>query len=140
MTLCKPALKHLSAVGRVYVGPVAGWFVEAHGWANFYLFSVFAAVPGIVLLLVCRKTLEYSQQTKAFMPRAHYAGAYRLALKVLLASLVILLLWLLVLIANALQVTDWAIEIVLLEVGMLLALCGILMGALLDFMALKKTP
>jgi len=47
---------------------------------------------------------------------------------------------LLVLIANALQVTDWAIEIVLLEVGMLLALCGILMGALLDFMALKKTP
>ena len=148
MTLCNKSfsatqfalLSALSAVGRVYVGPVAGWFVEAHGWANFYLFSVFAAVPGIVLLLVCRKTLEYSQQTKAFMPRAHYAGAYRLALKVLLASLVILLLWLLVLIANALQVTDWAIEIVLLEVGMLLALCGILMGALLDFMALKKTP
>lgn len=148
MTLCNKSfsatqfalLSALSAVGRVYVGPVAGWFVEAHGWANFYLFSVFAAVPGIVLLLVCRKTLEYSQQTEAFMPRGHYAGAYRLALKVLLASLVILLLWLLVLIANALQVTDWSIEIVLLEVGMLLALCGILMGALLDFMALKKTP
>ena len=148
MTLCNKSfsatqfalLSALSAVGRVYVGPVAGWFVEAHGWANFYLFSVFAAVPGIVLLLVCRKTLEYAQQTEAFMPRAHYAGAYRLALKVLLASLVILLLWLLVLIANALQVTDWSIEIVLLEVGMLLALCGILMGALLDFMALKKTP
>lgn len=35
---------------------IAGWFVEAHGWPTFYLFSVFAAVPGIVLLLLCRQT------------------------------------------------------------------------------------
>ena len=66
MTLCNKSfsatqfalLSALSAVGRVYVGPVAGWFVEAHGWPTFYLFSVVAAVPGILLLLVCRQTLE----------------------------------------------------------------------------------
>lgn len=54
MTLCNKSfsatqfalLSALSAVGRVYVGPVAGWFVEAHGWPTFYLFSVVAAVPG----------------------------------------------------------------------------------------------
>jgi PAT family beta-lactamase induction signal transducer AmpG len=53
MTLCNKSfsatqfalLSALSAVGRVYVGPVAGWFVEAHGWPTFYLFSVFAAIP-----------------------------------------------------------------------------------------------
>lgn len=55
MTLCNKSfsatqfalLSALSAVGRVYVGPVAGWFVEAHGWSTFYLFSVAAAVPGL---------------------------------------------------------------------------------------------
>lgn len=60
MTLCNKSfsatqfalLSALSAVGRVYVGPIAGWFVEAHGWPTFYLFSVVAAVPGILLLLV----------------------------------------------------------------------------------------
>lgn len=44
MTLCNKSfsatqfalLSALSAVGRVYVGPVAGWFVEAHGWPTFY--------------------------------------------------------------------------------------------------------
>ena len=53
MTLCNKSfsatqfalLSALSAVGRVYVGPIAGWFVEAHGWSTFYLFSVVAAVP-----------------------------------------------------------------------------------------------
>ena len=52
MTLCNKSfsatqfalLSALSAVGRVYVGPIAGWFVEAHGWSTFYLFSVVAAV------------------------------------------------------------------------------------------------
>lgn len=40
MTLCNKSfsatqfalLSALSAVGRVYVGPIAGWFVTAHGW------------------------------------------------------------------------------------------------------------
>lgn len=66
MTLCNKSfsatqfalLSALSSVGRVYVGPVSGWFVEAFGWPAFYLFSVAAAVPGLILLLICRRSLE----------------------------------------------------------------------------------
>ena len=111
MTLCNKSfsatqfalLSALSAVGRVYVGPIAGWFVEAHGWPTFYLFSVVAAVPGIFLLLVCRQTLEYTQQTEQFMPRTAYSGGYRLALRLLLAGVVLLGIWLLMLISDALD-------------------------------------
>ena len=147
MTLCNKSfsatqfalLSALSAVGRVYVGPLAGWFVETHGWPTFYLFSVVAAVPGILLLMVCRKTLEYTQQTGNFMPRTLFAGTYRLALKMLLASGVILLLWLLVLILNSLQLTVLPFQTFLLEAGILLAIGGIVAGAMLDFLALNKT-
>lgn len=146
MTLCNKSfsatqfalLSALSAVGRVYVGPVAGWFVEAHGWPTFYLFSVIAAVPGILLLLVCRRTLEFTQQTETFMPRTVYAGAYRMALKVLMVSGVVLLVWLGVLIANALHLTRLPVEAALFELGIALALGGIVAGAVLDFLALKK--
>lgn len=147
MTLCNKSfsatqfalLSALSAVGRVYVGPLAGWFVETHGWPTFYLFSVVAAVPGILLLMVCRKTLEYTQQTGNFMPRNLFAGTYRLALKMLLASGAILLLWLLVLILNSLQLTVLPFQTFLLEAGILLAIGGIVAGAMLDFLALNKT-
>lgn len=147
MTLCNKSfsatqfalLSALSAVGRVYVGPLAGWFVETHGWPTFYLFSVVAAVPGILLLMVCRKTLEYTQQTGNFMPRTLFAGTYRLALKMLLASGAILLLWLLVLIINSLQLTVLPFQTFLLEAGIVLAIGGIVAGAMLDFLALNKT-
>ncbi|WP_313109023.1 muropeptide MFS transporter AmpG [Atlantibacter sp.] len=147
MTLCNKTfsatqfalLSALSAVGRVYVGPLAGWFVETHGWPTFYLFSVVAAVPGILLLMVCRKTLEYTQQTGNFMPRTLFAGTYRLALKMLLASGAILLLWFLVLILNSLQLTVLPFQTFLLEAGILLAIGGIVAGAMLDFLALNKT-
>jgi len=43
-------LSALSAVGRVYVGPATGFLVDALGWPAFYLFTVAAAVPGVVLI------------------------------------------------------------------------------------------
>lgn len=147
MTLCNKSfsatqfalLSALSAVGRVYVGPIAGWFVEAHGWPTFYLFSVVAAVPGIFLLLVCRQTLEYTQQTELFMPRTAYSGGYRLALRLLLAGVVLLGIWLLMLISDALDfsVLPWSTKV--LEAGVLIALIGIVFGCLLDYLALRKT-
>ncbi|MEB6380531.1 muropeptide MFS transporter AmpG [Leclercia adecarboxylata] len=147
MTLCNKSfsatqfalLSALSAVGRVYVGPIAGWFVETHGWAEFYLFSVFAAIPGLLLLLICRRSLEYTQQTEHFMERALYPSAYRFALRVLLAGCLALALWLVVLIVNA--TTDLALPfaLLLLDVGALLALIGIVTGALLDYLAMRKT-
>ena len=148
MTLCNKSfsatqfalLSALSAVGRVYVGPIAGWFVEAHGWPTFYLFSVVAAVPGILLLLICRRTLEYTQQTEQFMPRTAYSGGYRLALRLLLAGVALLGIWLLMLISDALDFTALPWSSMVLEAGIVVAFVGIVFGCLLDYLALRKTP
>ena len=147
MTLCNKSfsatqfalLSALSAVGRVYVGPIAGWFVEAHGWPTFYLFSVFAAIPGILLLLICRQTLEYTQRTEQFMPRDSYAGAYRFALRLLMLGATLLGVWLVMLLANALNLTAIQWSGIVLEIGVVIAFIGIIYGCLLDYLALRKT-
>lgn len=147
MTLCNKSfsatqfalLSALSAVGRVYVGPIAGWFVEAHGWPTFYLFSVAAAVPGILLLMLCRSTLEYTQRTGEFMPRSAYAGGYRFALRMLGVGCLLLGAWLLVLILNALDITAFGFDTALLEWGALLSALGILFGGVLDWLALRRS-
>jgi PAT family beta-lactamase induction signal transducer AmpG len=147
MTLCNKSfsatqfalLSALSAVGRVYVGPIAGWFVEAHGWSTFYLFSVFAAIPGLLLLLVCKQTLEFTQQTDSFIPRTEYAPAYRLALRILAAGCALIAGWLVILLLNATGLTNWAFGLQLLEWGALLAIGGIVYGGVLDYLALRKT-
>ena len=147
MTLCNKSfsatqfalLSALSAVGRVYVGPVAGWFVEAHGWPTFYLFSVFAAIPGLILLLVCRQTLEHSWQNESFIPRTEFRGAYSLALMTLVAGCCLLVVWLLLLTMNALDYTHFSFLPELLEISVVVAVCGVVFGGLLDYLALRKT-
>jgi len=147
MTLCNKSfsatqfalLSALSAVGRVYVGPIAGWFVEAHGWAEFYLFSVFAAIPGLLLLLICRRSLEYTQQTEHFMVRTRFPAAYRFASGILLVGCLTLALWLIVAIVNATTALALPFSLLLLDVGALLAVTGILTGALLDYLAMRET-
>ncbi|MFP5594250.1 muropeptide MFS transporter AmpG [Kluyvera sp. 142486] len=147
MTLCNKSfsatqfalLSALSAVGRVYVGPIAGWFVEAHGWPTFYLFSVIAAVPGILLLLICRQTLEYTQRTEQFMPRDSYTGAYKFALRLLMLGAALLGIWLVILLVNALNLTAIEWSGIVLEIGVVIAFIGIIYGCLLDYLALRKT-
>lgn len=51
-------LSALSAVGRVYVGPVSGVYVEAFGWPSFFVFSVLAALPGLALLHLLRQQVD----------------------------------------------------------------------------------
>ncbi|MDO4682875.1 MAG: MFS transporter [Lautropia sp.] len=51
-------LSALAAVGRVYVGPVAGVAVEHHGWASFFLMTVVAAVPGLLMLWWLRREVR----------------------------------------------------------------------------------
>ncbi len=51
-------LSALAAVGRVYVGPAAGVMVEALGWPTFFLWTVVAALPGLLLLWWLRRTIE----------------------------------------------------------------------------------
>jgi MFS transporter, PAT family, beta-lactamase induction signal transducer AmpG len=51
-------LSALSAVGRVYVGPAAGYMVAALGWTTFFFATFVIALPGIAMLYAMRGTLE----------------------------------------------------------------------------------
>ena len=51
-------LSALAAVGRVYVGPASGVMVEALGWPAFFLWTVAAALPGLLLLRLLRRTID----------------------------------------------------------------------------------
>ena len=57
-------LSALAAVGRVYVGPASGVLVEAIGWPAFFLISIVAALPGLLLLALLRPTIESLQTEK----------------------------------------------------------------------------
>ena len=51
-------LSALSAVGRVYVGPVAGYLVDGVGWTAFFFATFVIALPGIGMLFAMRRTVE----------------------------------------------------------------------------------
>nr|WED68233.1 muropeptide MFS transporter AmpG [Pectobacterium colocasium] len=147
MTLCNKSfsatqfalLSALAAVGRVYVGPIAGWFVESYGWAWFYLFSILAALPGLAILTICRETLEFTQKTDTFQLRTHFQNYYRKALHVLGSGGVLLALWLILLISNALEWSSLPLLAeYLLIAGGTLALLGIFFGSLLDYLSLRR--
>jgi PAT family beta-lactamase induction signal transducer AmpG len=50
-------LSALSAVGRVYVGPVAALLVEMIGWPTFFLVTVLTALPGLLLVMRLAPTI-----------------------------------------------------------------------------------
>ncbi|NEM17848.1 muropeptide MFS transporter AmpG, partial [Escherichia coli] len=68
-----------------------------------------------------------------------YHAAYRFALRLLMAGCLVLVGWLTVLIMNATTDLSLPFETLLLDAGVFLALAGILMGGMLDFMSLRKT-
>jgi len=47
-------LSAFAAVGRVWVGPLAGALTETIGWPAFFIFSTIAAVPGLIMLYKMR--------------------------------------------------------------------------------------
>lgn len=147
MTLCNRSfsatqfalLSALSAVGRVYVGPVAGWFVDGWGWPTFYAFSVVAALPGLLLLAGCRSTLEYAQKHPDFLPRTAFPGGYRWAVRSLALGSILLILWLIALALNASGLTASDVIVSgLLKMAVALMLVGITAGTLLDFLAGRR--
>ncbi|WP_147195787.1 muropeptide MFS transporter AmpG [Pantoea sp. CCBC3-3-1] len=147
MTLCNKSfsatqfalLSALSAVGRVYVGPVAGWFVESWGWPTFYAFSVVAALPGLVLLAGCKTTLERAQSGAEFSVRSRFTSGYRWALRTLKTGALLVAIGLILLAVRATGLLDTGSAItLLLQSGTMLAVAGIVCGSLLDFMAMRK--
>jgi MFS transporter, PAT family, beta-lactamase induction signal transducer AmpG len=55
-------LSAIAAVGRVFVGPLAGIMVQSIGWVNFYAWSFIIALPGLVVLWFLRDTLMNQEQ------------------------------------------------------------------------------
>jgi len=51
-------LSALTAVGRVYVGPIAGLLVESFGWSQFFIWSLVVSTPGLLLLFWLREKIE----------------------------------------------------------------------------------
>jgi len=51
-------LSALAALGRQYMGPPAGFLVEAIGWAPFFLVTTLVALPGVWLLWRERRRIE----------------------------------------------------------------------------------
>lgn len=51
-------LSAFSAVGRVWVGPLAGVLTESIGWPSFFIFSTFAAIPGLFMLYKLGKEIK----------------------------------------------------------------------------------
>lgn len=54
-------LSALSAVGRVYVGPIAGVMVKHIGWIWFYFWATVIAVPGLLLLWGLKNSPIFSE-------------------------------------------------------------------------------
>ena len=51
-------LSALGSIGRVFIGPAAGLAVDSAGWANFFLITFLAALPGLLLLIYLRREVE----------------------------------------------------------------------------------
>lgn len=146
MTLCNASfsatqfalLSALSAVGRVYVGPAAGWLVELWGWPLFYAFTVIAGLPGLLLLLVSRSSLEAARQG-VFPPRKALPKAYRLAFKMFIAGCLVLLAWLATLSLTALHWLPAGFrDAPVFETGMAILTCAVLFGVVLDYRCIKS--
>lgn len=49
----------LSAVGRVFIGPLAGMVVKQSGWVDFYLLSIVIGLPSLAVLWWLRHRLDW---------------------------------------------------------------------------------
>lgn len=71
-SLCNPKysaaqfalLSSFAAIGRVYIGTIAGYLVKAFGWEAFYFWSAFLAVPGVLLTLYLKKQIMLNDKKK----------------------------------------------------------------------------
>jgi PAT family beta-lactamase induction signal transducer AmpG len=50
-------LSAFASIGRVWVGPLAGVLAQSIGWPSFFLASIVAALPALVLLAVLRRPI-----------------------------------------------------------------------------------
>ena len=51
-------LSALASLGRVFVGPPSGYLAMAVGWPTFFLTTLIASLPGLIMLKHFRKTIQ----------------------------------------------------------------------------------
>lgn len=51
-------LSSLSAVGRVFIGPLAGIIANDYGWTAYFMASLVLSVPGLLLLFLLKNRIE----------------------------------------------------------------------------------
>lgn len=51
-------LSSLSAVGRVFLGPLAAWLVPQVGWSMFFVITALSAIPGLLLVIGLREAIR----------------------------------------------------------------------------------
>lgn len=82
MGLCNPKftafqyalLSALSAIGRTFIGPIAGFIAQTLGWETYFMSSLLFAAPGLLLLIVLKKSIERMSAEMAEQ-RAHLTNA-----------------------------------------------------------------
>jgi len=132
-------LSALSAMGRVYVGPIAGWLVESWHWSGFYAFTVVASLPGLLLLGVAKRSLLTLNEGNNFALRTQYGKAYSFTNKLFLIGAFISLSGLLVMLTTYLfNLTAFAGTQYLLHYGVALAAIATLVGVILDIASRRK--
>ncbi|HEV2608479.1 MAG TPA: MFS transporter [Xanthomonadaceae bacterium] len=57
-------LSSLSAVGRVFLGPIAGWLVPQVGWSTFFVITALSAIPGLLLVIALRGAINRVETAK----------------------------------------------------------------------------
>ncbi|HEX7111689.1 MAG TPA: MFS transporter [Mizugakiibacter sp.] len=58
-------LSSLSAVGRVFLGPIAAWLVPQVGWSTFFVITALSALPGLALVWALRGPIAAAEQSRA---------------------------------------------------------------------------
>ncbi len=58
-------LSSLSAIGRVFIGPLAGFIANDYGWTAYFMSSVVLAIPGLVLLFLLKNNIQEMTETQA---------------------------------------------------------------------------
>ena len=71
-------LSSLASLGRVFVGPSAGFIVEYAGWANFFLFAAIAAIPGLALLYHLKPEITGQKDDKGNTAGGNLAASHLL--------------------------------------------------------------
>lgn len=51
-------LSALATLGRIYVSPISGYYVDAYGWESFFIFSFVASLPCLIIISLLKNKIN----------------------------------------------------------------------------------